>query len=561
MRRKGVPLSPLKGFQKVISSYILANRVENTDTFSAAFAVSRFWKKLEIPDASRSAARKKACWDNWQAYDYALYDLKIGAMPVARARTAHFQFSRGVEFKQYFGDEIFTNGSTYVATRGKNSLEEKLQNLEWTITEDCIPLFAELTLRNRALKTGLKERCRRCYGSLKAYRRVANAAWREAPSGLNQYKRALYVIMVHVRNVVPVVLGSRFSTVPKNNEKDRPINLEPFCNILVQRSIGIGLRNYIRDCYGVDLLNAQEVHGRLISECGKATLDLSNASDSITPQLVKLVVPKTVYDLTMASRSPYVEQSSGDIHFLNKISSMGNGFTFELMTLLLLAITRYWDNKSRVYGDDIIVNDTVAANVISDLTAVGFQINVDKSFYGDNPFRESCGKNFHRTEGYIWSFDFHYPVNEVDCIVFFNKLLYLQKHYGLFNDLVDKLSRLVPVALRCNRFELATDPLSNVPLDDFFHLVARKRNSPGNFKQRSSDLCYKDFHVFKTFVSKSRRVNSTDLDMTADQYGKYYMYLHAGRVTDNVYTGTSKVSLVALIQHDENPYALRTSGL
>jgi len=89
--------------------------------------------------------------------------------------------------------------------------------------------------------------------------------------------------------------------------------------------------------------------------------------------------------------------------YLEKFSSMGNGFTFELETLLFLALSMATmeslglENQPgrdlHVYGDDIIVPTECAANVKAVLRYFGMAINETKSFV-EGPFRESCGGDF-----------------------------------------------------------------------------------------------------------------------------------------------------------------------
>jgi hypothetical protein len=81
---------------------------------------------------------------------------------------------------------------------------------------------------------------------------------------------------------------------------------------------------------------------------------------------------------------------------------MGNGFTFELQSLLFYAavLTVFdlfpsigKDRRCRVYGDDIILPTAYAGIFVEFLSWLGFTTNPDKSFV-DGPFRESCGKHY-----------------------------------------------------------------------------------------------------------------------------------------------------------------------
>jgi hypothetical protein len=82
---------------------------------------------------------------------------------------------------------------------------------------------------------------------------------------------------------------------------------------------------------------------------------------------------------------------------LEKFSSMGNGFTFELETLLFYAIAKAAGGLQRdelsVYGDDIIIPTRCASDVLAALRFFGFTPNQRKTFV-QGPFRESCGGDF-----------------------------------------------------------------------------------------------------------------------------------------------------------------------
>jgi hypothetical protein len=134
-----------------------------------------------------------------------------------------------------------------------------------------------------------------------------------------------------------------------------------------------------------------------------ATLDLSNASDTVCTNLVKLVMPDAWFEELNALRSPFT-QVDGRWHRLEKFSSMGNGYTFELETLIFAAlISVSLDECGRsgdlgrdffVFGDDLIVPDSASKAVVAMLRYCGFSLNEEKSFVGPVGFRESCGGDF-----------------------------------------------------------------------------------------------------------------------------------------------------------------------
>jgi len=82
---------------------------------------------------------------------------------------------------------------------------------------------------------------------------------------------------------------------------------------------------------------------------------------------------------------------------------MGNGFTFELETLLFLCLAWEWmrlnghdviiGENLTVYGDDIIMPSALGEGFLSVLRFVGLTPNAKKTFLFGG-FRESCGGDF-----------------------------------------------------------------------------------------------------------------------------------------------------------------------
>lgn len=201
------------------------------------------------------------------------------------------------------------------------------------------------------------------------------------------------------------VSGNRFTTVPKDSTKLRGIAIEPSINLFYQLGFGRVLRKRLKHS-GIDLKNGQDIHRQVACEASirghMSTLDLSNASDTVSRNLVKLLLPSSWYECLNSLRSP-TTQVDGKTFRLEKFSSMGNGFTFELETLVFLGIAsaalecsgiqvKYGENLL-VYGDDIIVPTECSSVVISALRFFGLTINKEKSFV-DGPFRESCGGDY-----------------------------------------------------------------------------------------------------------------------------------------------------------------------
>lgn len=204
-------------------------------------------------------------------------------------------------------------------------------------------------------------------------------------------------------NTASFVQGNRFTTVPKDCEKDRGIAIEPSINVFYQLGHGRVIRNRLKFA-GIDLANGQDIHRRVACEASirghLATLDLSNASDTVSRNLVKLLLPPQWFESLDDLRSKKTE-FRGRWHVLEKFSSMGNGFTFELETLIFLCLILAVPSAGKlvpgenvfVFGDDIIIPTEISKDVISALSFCGLTVNKEKSFV-DGPFRESCGGDY-----------------------------------------------------------------------------------------------------------------------------------------------------------------------
>lgn len=192
--------------------------------------------------------------------------------------------------------------------------------------------------------------------------------------------------------------------VPKNAKTHRTIAKEPRANGFLQKGFGAYFRRRLKRV-GVDLDDQgrnqdgayRAYHDRL------ATLDLKAASDSVSLELVYELLPLDWAIALDQCRSPRAELPDGRTITLQKFSSMGNGFTFELESLIFWALTssvvdRLGGGEVLIYGDDIILPQKAAMDAVQLLSACGFQTNDEKSFVS-GAFFESCGRHyFHGTE-------------------------------------------------------------------------------------------------------------------------------------------------------------------
>lgn len=194
------------------------------------------------------------------------------------------------------------------------------------------------------------------------------------------------------------IVPGKLAFVPKNAKTDRSIVVEPMLNSMLQLGIGDYIADRLRR-FGIDisdqtrnqnLARLGSLHGEL------ATLDLSSASDLIAYELVAHLLPLDWFFLLRTARTGCVTYKDQSLK-LHKFSSMGNGFTFPLETLIFWALASSCCEKSAivsVYGDDIIIPANKYNIVQKVLHAVGFEVNSSKSF-ASGPFRESCGKDYH----------------------------------------------------------------------------------------------------------------------------------------------------------------------
>lgn len=200
-----------------------------------------------------------------------------------------------------------------------------------------------------------------------------------------------------------IVRGSRFGQVPKNAKTNRPIDIEPLGNSILQKGYGVTIRNRLARA-GNCIRKGQARHAKLAREASitkkLATVDKKGASDSISSLLVMALLPPDWFDALDRARSPY-HLIDGNWEELCKFSAMGNGFTFELETLIFLALARATcqylgldTTEVSVYGDDVILPSEAYELYVKVCTSVGFSINQEKTFYGDDHFRESCGADW-----------------------------------------------------------------------------------------------------------------------------------------------------------------------
>lgn len=204
----------------------------------------------------------------------------------------------------------------------------------------------------------------------------------------------------------------RIGTVPKNSRTDRTICTEPGLNMFLQKGAGAMIRTRLRKA-GFDLNSVKSSHagarkgsavhdgaltGTVMDEL--ATVDFSAASDSISSEVVRALLPVKWWLVLDALRCHSYTLPNGEVVPNAKFASMGNGFTFELESLIfVLAACVVCRSKGlpvdeiAVHGDDIIIPSRAFDAYQEFCSFLGFTVNVKKS-YSQGCFREACGGYF-----------------------------------------------------------------------------------------------------------------------------------------------------------------------
>lgn len=156
------------------------------------------------------------------------------------------------------------------------------------------------------------------------------------------------------------------------------------------------------------------------------------------------------------------------------ISSMGNGFTFPLQTMIFATLVRATYDElgikpvnhgaSRnyaVFGDDIICLSEAYDVVVEVLHSCGFSVNIQKS-YATGPFRESCGGDYFKGHD-IRGVYLKEGKNHADSYSIFNRLTRWSARYGIpiprVLQYVKGLVDFRPIPLHCGDSEGHKVPL------------------------------------------------------------------------------------------------------
>jgi len=216
----------------------------------------------------------------------------------------------------------------------------------------------------------------------------------------------------------------RVITVPKTLKTPRVIAVEPTAMQYAQQAVAESLVSHLegkdnpyRWIIGFRDQDPNRSMARKGSLTGDlATLDLSEASDRVSNQLVRALLARWphVAGAVDACRSRKADVPGHGVIRLAKFASMGSALCFPVEAMVFATIVlcgiedgqrRQMSRKTihglagkvRVYGDDIIVPAEYADAVVGKLEDFGLRVNTDKSFWTGR-FRESCGKEYYAGE-------------------------------------------------------------------------------------------------------------------------------------------------------------------
>lgn len=254
-------------------------------------------------------------------------------------------------------------------------------------------------------------------------------------------------------------LPARVILVPKDSRGPRLISCEPVDKQWIQQGLGQAIVRHVErhrlTRHSVHFTNQESNRfGALLGSThgNYATLDLKEASDRVSLDLVRLLFPETIISHLECCRSSRTVLPDGRELELKKFAPMGSALCFPVLALTVWAILTaaapdtYTRDRILVYGDDVIVPTAYAANAIEQLELYGLLVNRDKSCTS-GLFRESCGLDAFkgivvtpvrlRT---VWS-SHPCPATYTSWIAYANSM-YDKQYFGCYDLIVSMLQRV-----------------------------------------------------------------------------------------------------------------------
>lgn len=221
---------------------------------------------------------------------------------------------------------------------------------------------------------------------------------------------------------------TKIAEVPKSLKSTRVVSAEPAQSMYAQHVVSHALDIAMHKVFaGHVYLHNQAMHNVHLYTDWARTIDLSDASDHVSCDLVSLLLP-SLWPILASVRSTHALFPDGDLVPLRTFAPMGSGVCFPILTIVGLAVSALVSKTGFYvwYGDDGIVHTAEAAATVDAQTACGLVVNTSKSCF--HPlFRESCGlelfKGVDITPNYVRD-----PIESMD--------------FAKLNDLVKSMNRV-----------------------------------------------------------------------------------------------------------------------
>jgi len=271
----------------------------------------------------------------------------------------------------------------------------------------------------------------------------------------------------------------RVISVPKTLKTPRIIGIEPTAMQYAQQSLlpimldGLKGNHILNSFLGFDDQEPNQLMAQRGSLYGDlATLDLSEASDRVSNQLVRELFRNHPHlrNAVDACRSTRADVPGHGVHCLSKFASMGSALCFPIEAMIFLVMVFVGIEKAsntpldrrsikkycgavRIYGDDIIVPVDCVESVVTSLHLFGAKVGMHKSFWTGR-FRESCGKEYYAGHDVsIVKVRQNFPtrrrdVTEIISLVSLRNQLYFAGFWntcGWLDDSIRKLLKYFPV--------------------------------------------------------------------------------------------------------------------
>jgi hypothetical protein len=217
-----------------------------------------------------------------------------------------------------------------------------------------------------------------------------------------------------------IEMYSKLIAVPKTQKGPRLIASEPTANQWCQQIVRAFLHDKAKKSWIGKAINFHDQTPNQLAalvasrDASMSTIDLSAASDRMSCWVVERLFRRnpSLLRALHASRTfvirNLVDKKSPEFYYLRKFSTMGSAVTFPVQSLCFLTVAiaaAHWvDNKkptirsckayaekTRVFGDDIIVKSEYTDSTLYLLQHLGFKVNTSKTYTGASCFRESCG--------------------------------------------------------------------------------------------------------------------------------------------------------------------------